>query len=219
MFRKKTHLKIKIYAERNTGTAYLEWLLQKNLKVELLDGIILGWKRRIAPQENELIDAIKKEVLFICLIKNPYSWLLSMHRNPVKHEVLKKVNLSDFLKYSFGDYRTPIDLWNNKNASYLNLQNYVERHLIIMYEDLLSNPEEVISSMAQKFEFKKRFSRFKNQDNYISEKGIKSKKFHRKYYLTESWKKEFTKNDIEFINSRLDHNLMQQLNYQIIESK
>ena len=107
---------IKIYGEQNSGTIYLEWLLNKNLDTTLLDSYEFGWKHRMAPSEDELTDKIKQEVLFLCLVKNPYSWLISMHKRPYHHESLRKLSFFDFLKYSYGDYRNQ---WRINHAKQL----------------------------------------------------------------------------------------------------
>ncbi|MCB9100069.1 MAG: hypothetical protein H6632_11045 [Anaerolineales bacterium] len=105
-------LKVKIYAERNTGSRYLAKLLWRNLDVTVLRwgeprglrklirnheslmdiywGVTfrqnLGWKHRLAPSAEELKNVDISHVLFLTLTKNPYSWLLSLYRRPHNHE-------------------------------------------------------------------------------------------------------------------------------------
>jgi hypothetical protein len=207
---------IKVYGEQNSGTIYLEWLLKKNLDAVLLDSYDFGWKHRIAPSEEELTQKMKLEVLFLCLVKNPYSWLISMHKRPYHHESLKKLSFLDFLKYSYGDFRNPIIMWNTKNESYFKMKNYVKFHEILKYEDILESPADFINSIADKYSFPKP-AIFKNISNLLTNShGVKSQKFHKEYYLTEEWKKNLRHDHVQQINTWLDKNLMEQLNYSLL---
>lgn len=207
---------IKIYGEQNSGTIYLEWLLKKNLDATLLDSFDFGWKHRIAPMEDELTDKMKAEVLFLCLVKNPYSWLISMHKRPYFHESLRKLSFLDFLKYSYGDYRNPVVMWNLKNSSYLSLGTYVKFHEILRYEDILMDPSGFINTTADKYDFPKP-TLFKNIPNLLTNShGMKSQKFHKEYYLTEEWRKNLRHDHVQQINEWLDKDLIKKLNYSII---
>ena len=207
---------IKIYGEQNSGTIYLEWLLKKNLDASLLDSFDFGWKHRIAPSADELTEKLKKEVLFLCLVKNPYSWLISMHKRPYNHECLHKLSFLDFLKYSYGDYRNPMVMWNTKNASYLNMKEYVQFHQIIRYEDILKEPATFINQLAEKYSFPKP-AIFKNITNLLTNShGIKNQQFHKDYYLNEEWKKSLRHEHVKLINTWLNESLMNELNYTII---
>lgn len=207
---------IKIYGERNSGSIYLEWLVRKNIDAELSDTYDLGWKHRIAPSSDELSDKLKDEVIFLCLVKNPYSWLLSMHKRPYLHESLKSLSFADFVRFSFGDYRNPVTMWNAKNSSYFEMGNYVKSFAIVRYEDLLLDSESTMNQIAEKFELKISGS-FKNISRVITNShGIKKTKFHKEYYVDEIWKKKLRAIHIERINEFLDEKLMQKLNYSII---
>lgn len=208
------HKKIKVFAERNTGSIYLEWLLKNNLKVSLTDFYTLGWKHRLAPIAEEIGETMSKELIFVCLVKNPYSWLLSMHRRPYQHEELSTLSFSQFIRFSYGDYKNPIQLWNIKNRSYLDLKKEVGNHEIIKYEALLKDAKDVLESFAVKFGIDKSFSWFADNDKYMTNHhGILDQKFHKDHYLHESWKNIFLDEDIAFINKELDTNLMKKLNY------
>lgn len=93
---------IKIYGERNTGTNYLKQLLDKHLpnlerqtkvKFSIASSSILvsykkymkqlGWKHRLVDMNFlESLHLEKNNVLILTLTKNPYSWLLSLHKRP-----------------------------------------------------------------------------------------------------------------------------------------
>ncbi|MCD4697643.1 MAG: hypothetical protein K8S16_15575 [Bacteroidales bacterium] len=207
---------IKIYGQQNSGTIYLEWLLKKNLDISLHDTPELGWKHRVAPSPEELTDDLKQNVIYIGLVKNPYSWVLSMHKRPYHHETLKSLSFSDFLKYSYGDYRNPIIMWNIKNRSYFELEKHVNHHIMIRYEDALSDIKSTLNNLAVKFGLEKP-ELYKNIRNLLTNKhGIKSQKFHRDFYIDEKWKKNLRSHHIEIINEHLDKELMKAFNYSIL---
>ena len=207
---------VKIYGERNSGNIYLEWLLAKNLEVDILDSPAYGWKHRLAPSDQELTPEMKSNTVFVCLIKNPYSWLLSMHKRPYNHESLRKLPFSEFLKYSFGDYRNPIIMWNQKIKSYLDLKNYVPQYILFKYEDLLEDFKVELNRFADQFGLEKP-ELYKNINNLLTHShGIKSAGFHRDFYIEERWKQSLRGKHIDFINEHLDQSLMNQLNYSIL---
>lgn len=208
---------IKIYGERNTGTVYLEWLLKKNLRINLLDEFELGWKRRLAPQNGEITNEQRNEILFLCLIKNPYSWVLSMYRKPKMHEYLKKLKFHEFVRYPYGDYANPLEMWNIKNRSYIELKNSVKHHQLVRYEDLVAQPKEILTQLREQFGLSKTLSWFKTQNRYISgTEGVLKRRFHSDYYLHERWKHELKDSDVQFINSILDKELMEKAGYEIL---
>src|SRR3990172_11475666 len=114
---------IKIYGERNTGTNYLDGLIQLNLNTELLRGVVpwyieklfngseiakdmyfkityrenLGWKHSLVPSP-EIIAKMHlqtKNLIILTITKNPYSWLLSLYRNPY-HSKSKLTSFHEF---------------------------------------------------------------------------------------------------------------------------
>ncbi|MES2204461.1 MAG: sulfotransferase domain-containing protein [Pseudomonadota bacterium] len=91
---------IKIYGERNTGTNYLMQLIENNIPIVKRNGSAylissanssvdldktgeLGWKHRLASAEYLQAKGVGRgAVLIVTLTKNPYSWLLSLHKRP-----------------------------------------------------------------------------------------------------------------------------------------
>lgn len=207
---------IKIYGERNSGTIYLEWLINKNFEIELLKNDETGWKHRLAPSKEEIEYDLNPEIYYLCLVKNPYSWLLSMHKRPYQHEELRKLRFRDFLKYSYGDYRNPIMMWNLKNRSYLELGNYTKNHIFFRYEDFLESIAEPLNTIASKFGIAKP-PFYKNIHVLLTNShGISKNKFHAEYYTEEIWKEKLNPDHIETINQFLDKDLMNKLEYSFL---
>ncbi|MCB0807331.1 MAG: hypothetical protein KDC05_16175 [Bacteroidales bacterium] len=208
--------KVKIYGQQNSGTIYLEWLIKRNLDVELDESPELGWKHRLAPEKDEIPDQHRESTLFICLVKNPYSWLLSMHKRPYFHESLKKLSFTDFTRFSFGDYRNPVVMWNKKIGSFVELGDYVNHHTMVRYEDLLTDIAGSLNNLTEKFGIPKP-TIYKDIKNLLTNShGIKTQKFHRDFYLEEKWKKALRPQHLENINGFLDKDLMHTLNYEIL---
>ena len=214
---KTNNIKVKVFGERNSATVYLEWLLRNNLKIDLLDYYTLGWKHRLAPKREEIEELGDESVHFLCLVKNPYSWLLSMHRKPYGQEKLSGLEFSQFLRFPYGDYKNPVVMWNIKNQALVSLKNHVKNHRLILYEDLLKEPRSVIEAFAVEFGIDKSRHWFMNQEKYISNNhGITKHPFHKSYYLEEKWRKEYKPEYLKFIQSQLDTELMNLLHYEII---
>ena len=208
---------IKIYGERNTGTIYLEWLMNNNLDVKLLNDFTLGWKHRLAPENDELTAETKDNTIFICLVKNPYSWVYSMHKRPYKHEKLSKLTFHYFIRYSYGDYRNPVVMWNKKITSYFELNNFVKRFHFIRYEDLLTDARNSIDIVANKFHLGRSSVWFTDiHQTLTNHHGILKQKFRKEFYIKEEWINKFNFSDFEFINGQLDKNLMKMLNYSLV---
>jgi hypothetical protein len=207
---------IKIYGERNSGTIFLEWLLKKNLSVNILETHELGWKHRLAPEEAELSEFNRENVIFLCLVKNPYSWLLSMHKRPYNHESLKNLSFLDFVTYSYGDYRNPVIMWNKKNRSYLDMAGFVSHHEMVKYEDILQDSSILLNKITEKYDIS-RPPFYKSVSNLLTNShGIKQQKFHKEYYLNELWIKKLRDEHIERINQFIDKDLMEKFNYSIL---
>ncbi|GAB4310819.1 MAG: hypothetical protein Kow00127_00520 [Bacteroidales bacterium] len=207
---------VKIYSERNSGNIYLEWLLKKNFDALIPDTPEYGWKHRIAPEKDELSEEILNSTCFIYLVKNPYSWLLSLHKRPYNHEELRKIRFSQFIRVSFGDYRNPVVMWNRKTNSFLEFSRFAPRFLLVRYEDIIEDFRDVLNRIADHFGWEKP-ELYRNITNLLTHShGIKSRPFHRDFYLNEKWKESLRGADIDHINTYLDHDLMRKLNYQIL---
>lgn len=240
---------LKIYGERNTGTNYLSQLISINLRAHLLPGVVPWWVARIAdPMRAEFLkDAyfrrtfprnlgwkhskvlpslelrnqpLAESTKFITLTKNPYSWLLSLHKRPY-HSL--QARSPDFESFATSPWRTvgrdntavvlpsPVHLWNEKNASYLQLSDHFTA-IHIKYEDLLVNPGETIAQIAETLNIDRKRDQFANLDQ--SAKGDTSTfTDYQRYYLQEEWRKHFTSSLIWKINATLNDTVVRQFGY------
>ena len=108
---------IQIYGERNSGTNYLENLLNANLEY-LKAGTKLGWKHGFINQPH-----LKKydlsQTLALIISKNPYAWLVSMHQKPYHAPQLANIAFSEFIRKEWAcysgkyNYMKPINVDSN----------------------------------------------------------------------------------------------------------
>lgn len=95
---------IQIYGERNSGTNYLSNLLQANVLNKLDFSNCCGWKHgfvnwRLIRKQNQ------KDILFLFITKDPYSWLVSMNRKPHHAPQLYNMEFSEFLSQEWACYK------------------------------------------------------------------------------------------------------------------
>lgn len=238
-------MKVKIFGERNTGTNYLTKLIENNFEVEILKGAItkgsiftlrewtkdlffkftkhinLGWKHSAI--DVSLILNHNGNPVIITLTKNPYSFLLSLYKRPYHYKGSKPNSFISFLNNHWGlttrdnckekGLNSPVDLWNIKNKSYMNLLNNYSNCLLFTYEELLENPNKVIVSISEKLNIPLK-EEFKNYAN-STKNDNKDFNDYQNYYLNELWKNELTKEDLSFINSNLDLNVVSHFGYKI----
>lgn len=187
----------------------------------------LGWKHAFAPNRDELGAAAldPNEILFLTLTKNPYAWLMSLYRRPY-HAKRMYSNFSDFLSTPWetvarerapSSFENPIELWNQKNASYLALGEYATS-LLCRYEDLLEAPLDFLKTLSIDYAISPRLQPFANVQTATKGRD-RGKTFddYQDYYLNERWRKDLNEADTRLINQSLDEELMSRLQYEWIE--
>ena len=70
-------------------------------------------------------------------MRNPYSWIKAMHKEPYYHHFpkIKDLSLERFIKFSIEDYENSIAMWNQKNDSYFRMSDEIPNSIIINIED------------------------------------------------------------------------------------
>ena len=233
---------VKIFGERNTGTNYLAKLIRSNLNVNIIRGTVprkslfmlneftkdlfffftkkynLGWKHSYID-----LNKISRLLSIVTLTKNPYSFLLSLYKNPYHYIGDKPKTFEGFINnhwivrkrdnLSNNVLKNPIELWNIKNKSYMDL--YFKKEdicLNLKYEDLVADPRKIIMRIASKF------SLDLNQDflNYQESTKNSKQRFedYQRYYMNEEWKVKLHSKHINLINKYLDEEVMSFFQYQ-----
>jgi len=196
----------------------------------------LGWKHSSVKNAQEIQKTTifrHNKIIILTLTKNPYSWLLSLHRRPYHQYYEKKPDFLTFLQTPWkplhrenvhSELANPVELWNTKNKSYIELHSSVLDSLRITSEGLLQSPEIVIDQMANSFSLTRKFSGFMNHDEStkaqestsITLDTEKDTSYYRDYYLNEIWKEKLTPAAIETINNSLDDTVMDYFEYEFL---
>jgi len=188
-------------------------------------GSNLGWKHmRVKPvEELQRYSISARRLHFVTITKNPYSWLLSMHRRPYHQYYESERSFEEFLTAPWqttgrdGTDQTvanPIELWNIKNKSYLPL-NSAFPALNLRYEDVLCDPEQTMNDVAQEFSLQRTSDVFRNFEQSTKDSS-KDSNYYRDYYLNERWRDKLSVAAIEIINQHLDRELVRTYGYDIL---
>tara|TARA_B110000967_G_C18849211_1_gene543690 strand:- start:64 stop:744 length:681 start_codon:yes stop_codon:yes gene_type:complete len=144
--------KIKIFGERNSGTNFLNCLIEKNIKnIDICSSYYrdkTGWKH--GTPKLDLYDNTIDKTLFIFIIRDLEPWLKSMYKLP--HHMKKFNNIKLFLTnkiiandarkdhdiniYSGETNKTIFELRYYKINSYINIFKNVKNAIIVNLEDL-----------------------------------------------------------------------------------
>lgn len=124
-----------------------------------------GWKHSAPSLQKIKAQKIYEKTLFICLIRNPWRFLTSLHHRPYNLIPVPGPNFSDFIRSPFltnsrdglsdNFIKSPVELWNKKVGSYQALQNKTNGNVITTYyEEIIINLSEFMYSLSQHCEIK-----------------------------------------------------------------
>lgn len=179
--------KIKIYGERNSGTNFLQKLIEKNINnIELHPFVYnnkTGWKHsypRLELFKNEI-----NTTLFIFIIRDLNPWLKSMYLNPYSIKKINDKNLFLTSKIKSDDVRkdhdvniikgeTNIDIFQlryNKIASYIKTFSKIKYGIFVNLENIQNDyGKKFINTLSNNFKLSK------NQNFNIISKHTKTNK-------------------------------------------
>ena len=191
----------------------------------------LGWKHGLvdaAEAELRRVRTTRRDhsLILLTLTRNPYAWLLSLHRRPYHSRQRGKLDFESFLVTPWPTLgrdnmqgtalASPVELWNAKNRAYLELFSRCEggvRNLAI--ERILEDPRKVIESIAADYGIPRSTSFFTNYERSTKERN-RNFASYRDYYLNERWKESLSASAIATITSAIDKNLMDRFGYRVL---
>lgn len=185
----------------------------------------LGWKhtrvKPVAALKNYDV-VVNNDLVFLSITKNPYSWLLSLYRRPYEQYYSDKLDFESFLQRPWKTngrenaenlLKNPIELWNIKNSSYLQLSDL--NGLNLTTESIFQDPKAIIDKISNHFSVKRLSDEFINYKRSTKEKN-KDSSWYRDYYLNEKWQDEITNDAIAIINETVDKKLMSHFGYSVL---
>lgn len=171
-----------ILGERCSGTNYLELLMLENFNIDITWKY--GWKHFFGFydfKKNEEED----QTLFIGIVRHPVTWIDSFYKNqhhipnqpkPLKNFLFKefysvdeknKIMQNDLNYITKNKYKNIFEMRFYKNYYLLNIiQQNVKNYILINYENLRDNTEDVLSTIKSKFNLTQKFPFYKNIKNY-----------------------------------------------------
>lgn len=187
----------------------------------------LGWKHMQVQPADQLqqVATFSAALHFLTLTKNPYSWLLSMHRRPYHQHYRTAMSLEEFLEASWQlagrdnvgqPVANPIELWNIKNRSYENLADRFPV-LQLTYESLLCDPLETLKQIEDEFQLKRLNSELQNYEQSTKDSD-RDAAYYRDYYLKERWRSKLSRKAVQIINQYLDKDLVDRFGYQVLDA-
>jgi hypothetical protein len=202
--------KVKIFGERHTGTNAIENFVRRNFHVSFPYYEYLGWKHRRAPRAEEWRKVDVADTLFIFTVRNPYSWLHAMHREPYAyHEpYLKKLSFEDFLGTPIEEYENVLFMWGEKYRSYLQMVAEVPHSLFVHIEAFNDDQRSLYRNLEKVLATKGEFVPF---DKYVNGTGVKMASVSDSLSVP-----ELSKESLRFIASTIDRRLLEQFSYPLM---
>lgn len=204
---------LKVFGERYCGTNAIGYFAGKNFNLRFEHYDFLGWKHRLAPKKNEWSKFNVESCLFIFCIRNPYSWIKAMHKEPYyeHYPKIKDLPLKDFVNFSIEDYENCIAMWNLKNQSYIVMSEEVPNSIVINVEDFHSNQLAFHTNLASLLD--KKDVPLTEMNNYVNGRGR-----HEDKDISSSLKIPQLDGDLlEMINASLSEQTMERCNYKILK--
>ena len=200
---------IKVFGERHSGTNAIGYFAGKNFNLQFKHYDFLGWKHRLAPEQTEWSKFDVESCLFIFCLRNPYSWLQAMHKEPYydHYPKIKELSFENFLKFSIEDYENSIVMWNKKNLSYQRMAKEVPHAVIVNVEEFHSSQEKIHADLQQVLGVDN--SPVIPMNEYMNGRGRHTDKDIQSALAIPSFKKNIT----ELIHAFLSDEVMEQCNY------
>tara|TARA_B100000579_G_scaffold69426_1_gene52443 strand:+ start:585 stop:1214 length:630 start_codon:yes stop_codon:yes gene_type:complete len=203
---------IKVFGERHSGTNAIGYFASKNFNLKYQHFDFLGWKHRLAPKKDEWSKFDVQSCLFVFCMRNPYSWIQAMHKEPYydHYPKIKDLSLENFVKFSIEDYENCISMWNQKNDSYFRMSEEVPNSIILNVEDFHSDQNKFHAKIADLLNIKD--LPINKMNDYVNGRGL-----HENKDITSSLAvPKFDKRLIEIINGSLSREIMKKCNYKLL---
>ena len=203
---------IKVFGERHSGTNAIGYFAGKNFNLKFQHYDCLGWKHRLAPKKDEWSKFEIQNCLFIFCMRNPYSWLSAMHKEPYydHYPKIKDLSLENFVQFSIEDYENCITMWNQKNDSYFRMSEEVPNSIIINVEDFHADQKKFHERLADLLSSQN--MPLVKMNDYVNGRG----RHEQKDIASSLQVPALEKSLIKIINSFLSTETMKKCNYKLL---
>lgn len=197
-------LSLKIFGLQRTSTNYTHLLIHNNFSgVELL-GNELSHKHRV-PNKAAVTRLSEGRMVAVCLVKEPYSWMVSRFR------LAGSARASDVVAA-----KRYLDDYNAVNAAFVSLcDTYPSHTLLINYEGYLTNTEGVLASIQTKFGLSPMHEEYWTAQFRTRKYPELDKKapFDPGYYLDKRYLEDLDRCVMDVLEGGLDRELLSRLGY------
>lgn len=207
---------IKIYGLPRTCTNLTEVLIKKNFKCRVLNNHP-DWKHgfsTITGIELRTDKVRTNDLKFVICTKHPHNWLWSLFTFENKRWDKHRASM-DFLKKVAWHYRkmdmNAIEAFNKLTKHWLELSNNPKTLQVVKQEDLINDKDQTnfCRRLESSFSLKKKIQKFEPIKKIIRP-GTKTSS---EEYKTKTH--GFNKKEINYINSKLDKNVVEMAGYKI----
>ena len=183
-------------------------------------GPLSGWKHGV-PIFHE--DFVRHDVNVAFTVRDPYSWVLALHRHPYHclHEM--EPTLEEFAQLPWLTMErdglapivpSPADLWNLKLASYAKFieeaEQYGVKTDIIRFEKFVLNPVEELERVLAGFDIS---AKGLSYDANSTKKGGLTGNARRDYYAKEKWRAEISPDTVGLLTEQIDWEIASKFGY------
>lgn len=211
--------------------AIIEQKLQGRLRNEYLDAIkeeratkdggFWAWKHS-APKFDDSFLSCEASVLF--LVRDPYSWVTSLHRHPYHLRGRRSAQFQEFLEHPWLTMRrdninavvdSPVCLWTKKTAAYIRfIESAPVPTSVIIFEDFVADPVAALGRALADVDISANglvaLDR-STKDQTESIEDIKTR------YRNQIWKKQLTRQAVEVINQHIDWDIAGYFGYSMLD--
>ena len=186
---------------------------------------LAAWKHA-APTWHSDFDTHRVHVLF--MLRNPYSWVVSMARRPYHIAGPRTPDFATFLRRPWLTQRrdnvdpllaSVVELWNVKFQAFVDFQEQARLvglgTSLVLFEDFVADPEASASHMLSNWGVSPQHVRA--QGKSTKQEGQSLEKLQ-SYYGAEGWRQYHTDQTIEAVNNCLDWELMERAGYEPLRS-
>jgi len=185
---------------------------------------IFGWKHAAPPLEL-LTEA--NDIYIVFLVKNPYSWLLSLARRPYHSLQNRPSTFAEFVTRPWITVRrenapalieNPVELWNFKMRSYFDTAASAGVQMrFVKSEDFVQDQESAVSDILEMTGRKEeKFEQVIEATKTVDRKLGRDLEYYKDYYRDTKWQQELDSDSIGRINTFLDPVLMEKLGYEFL---